>query len=134
MNPLIKKKLSILIHLADIDGEFAKVEKSYIEEVAEKNGVTKLELADLINSPDPIGGLGALSYQKAIEYMCDSLSLMAVDHKIQPSEVLLCEDIGLRLGFKKHGIDKIIDHIKENPTISYKKLESELRTLPHTGK
>ena len=76
MNPLTKKKLSILVRLADIDGDFAKIEKLYIEEIARKNGVTDHELAQVYNDPEAIGSLGALSYEKSVEYLSESLSLV----------------------------------------------------------
>lgn len=131
MNPLVKRKLSILVRLADADGEFARIERKYIEEVAEKNGVSSKELAQLINNPDPIGGLGALSYEKSVEYMCDSLSLIAADHKVVPSEVILCEDIALRLGFQKTGIDSILDQLRLDPDMPRRKVEDQVRRLPH---
>ena len=134
MNPLIKKKLSILVRLADIDGDFAKIEESYIEEIARKNGVNEHELAQLFSDPEAIGSLGALSYEKSVEYLYESLSLIAVDKKILPSEVILCEDIGLRLGFQKHGIDSIIGELKNNPEISPQAVEKLVRELAHHGK
>ena len=135
MNPLIKKKLSILIRIATADGEFAKTEKNYITQVAEKNGVSPLELSALYEDPESIGSLGALSYEKIVEYMCDSLSLMMADQKIMQSEVLLCEDIGFRLGFNKKDIDSVIELLRKNPIIiSANKLEKEIRNLPHSLK
>jgi hypothetical protein len=134
MNPLVKKKLSILIHLANIDGEFAKVEKSFIYDIAERNGVSKDEINALIEQPDSIGSLGALSYNKAVEYMCDSLSLMIIDEKVLPSEIILCEDIALRLGFHKKDIDTIIDALKNNHWQSAKQIEQAIRALPHSAK
>lgn len=134
MDPLLKKKLCILIHLADIDGEFAKVERTFIDDIAFKNGVSPDELDKLISCPDPIGSLGALSYNKAVEYLCDCLSLMAIDHKILPSEVLLCEDIGLRLGFMKQGVDTIIDSLRSNPELSTARVERAVRALDHISK
>lgn len=134
MNPLVKKKLSILVRLADIDGDFAKIEKTFIEDIASKNEVTNKELSNILDNPEPIGSLGALSYDKSVEYLCDCLSLIAVDNKILPSEVILCEDIGLRLGFQKTGIDQIIDLLKDKPTLSTKVVENEVRKLPHHAK
>ena len=134
MNPILKKKLSILIHLACADGDFATVEKSFIAEIAERNGVTKQEISELIANPEPIGSLGALSYEKAVEYMSDSLSLVAIDNKIQPGEVILCEDIGLRLGFQKKDIDSLLDSLKQNTAQSYQQLEKAIRALDHSGK
>ena len=134
MNPVLKKKISILIHLAGIDGEFAKVEKSYIMELCNRNGVSSRECEQLISNPDPIGSLGALSYDKDVEYMSECLSLMIIDGKIRQSEVLLCEDIALRLGFHKLSIDQVIDKLKGNLNLPVNKIAGLIKELPHTGK
>jgi len=134
MNPLLKKKLSLLVRLADADGEFVNVERSYIEEIALRNGLSQKELSQILDNPEPIVGLGALSYEKSVEYMCDSLSIIAIDHKILPSEVLLCEDIALKLGFTKNGIDSVISKLRAKPELSSAKIEEHVRLLPHQGK
>ena len=134
MNILLKKKLSILIHLAAIDGEFAKVEKSFIKEICDRNGVTTLEFEQLIKNPDPIASLGALSYARVVEYMSDSLSLMIIDGKIRQSEVILCEDIGLRLGFQKKHIDVVIEKLKGNVELPIDNIIRIVEAMPHISK
>jgi len=134
MNPVLKKKISILIHLASVDGDFAKVEKSYILDLCYKNGGTPYECEQLISNPEPIGSLGALSYNKVVEYMSDCLSLMIIDGKILNSEVLLCEDVGLRLGFNKSAIDGVINNLKSNLDLADEKIVSLIKELPHPGK
>ena len=114
MDILLKKKLSILIHLAAIDGDFANIEKSFIKEICDRNGVSNFEFERLLRDPDPIASLGALSYARVVEYMSDCLSLMIVDGQIRQSEVILCEDIGLRLGYQKNHIDVVIEKLRGN--------------------
>ncbi len=134
MNIVLKKKLSILIHLAGVDNDFAKVEKSFIEEICSRNGVSHKEFDELMQNPDPIGSLGALSYKQVVEYMSDSLSLMIIDNKIRQSEVLLCEDIGLRLGFQKKSIDETIEKLKDNTALSLSRIVKIVEEWPHAGK
>ncbi len=134
MNIVLKKKLSILIHLAGVDNDFAKVEKSFIEEICSRNGVSHKEFEELMQNPDPIGSLGALSYKQVVEYMSDSLSLMIIDNKIRQSEVLLCEDIGLRLGFQKKSIDETIEKLKDNTALPLSRIVKIVEEWPHAGK
>jgi hypothetical protein len=134
MNPVLKKKLSILIHLAGIDGDFAKVEKSFIKDICDRNEVSNLEFEKLLQDPEPIGSLGALSYAKVVEYMSDSLSLMIVDGKIRQSEVILCEDIGLRLGFQKVSIDQVIDRLKDALERPASNITAIVEAMPHPSK
>jgi hypothetical protein len=134
MNILLKKKLSILIHLAAIDGEFANVEKSFIKEICDRNDVTKAEFEQLVRKPDPIASLGALSYARVVEYMTESLSLMIIDGKIRQSEVYLCEDIGLRLGYQKKHIDLVIEKLKGNTDITSSDIVRFVEAMPHISK
>ena len=134
MNPVLQKKLSILIHLASVDGDFAKIEKSFILNVCSENGVSNQECEKLIDNPDPIGTLGALSYNKVVEYMSECISLMLIDGKIRRSEVLLCEDIGLKLGFQKSSIDNVIEDVKDNINSSRNSISNLVKALPHPSK
>jgi hypothetical protein len=134
MNPVLQKKLSILIRLAGVDGDFAKIEKSFILNVCNENGVSNKECEDLIDNPDPIGSLGALSYNRVVEYMSECISLMLIDGKIRHSEVLLCEDIGLRLGFHKAAIDSVIEEVKADINTSRNNISLLVGSLPHHGK
>jgi hypothetical protein len=134
MNIILKKKLSILIHLAGIDGEFANVEKSFIKEICTRNDVSSLEFEQLVRNPDPIASLGALSYAKVVEYMSDSLSLMIIDGKIRQSEVLLCEDIGLRLGYQKKHIDIVIEKLKGDIDQPIGNIVRIVEAMPHISK
>lgn len=134
MNIVLRKKISILIHLAGVDGEFANIEKSFIKEICERNEMSNIEFEQLVKNPDPIASLGALSYNRVVEYMSDSLSLMIIDGKIRQSEVLLCEDIGLRLGFQKKSIDDIIDRLKGNVDIPQSSIVRIVEAMPHPSK
>ena len=134
MDIVLKKKLSILIHLAGVDGEFANIEKSFIKEICDRNGVTNLEFEQLVKNPDPIASLGALSYNRVVEYMSDSLSLMLVDGKIRQSEVILCEDIGLRLGYQKKHIDQVIERLKDRIDLPVSNVVRIVESMPHISK
>lgn len=134
MNPILNKKISILIHLAAVDGEFAASEKSFIKNICKRNNLSPLEFNQLIQDPEPIGSLGALGYEKIVEYMSDCLSLMIVDGKILQSEVILVEDIGLRLGFHKNVIDDVIEELKRNFSSHNSNITKLVRSMPHLSK
>jgi len=134
MNPILKKKLSILIHLAAADGEFAQTEKSYILDICDRNDVSLRECEQLIEKPEPIGSLGALSYDKAVEYMSDCFSLMLVDGKIMSGEILLCEDVGLRLGFSKLEIDNVINDLSKDINTPLRKVTRLVKEMLHPAK
>lgn len=134
MNIVLKKKISILIHLARVDNDFANIEKSFIEDICIRNGVSSAEFEQLVRNPDPIASLGALSYKQVVEYMSESLSLMIIDNKIRKSEILLCEDIGLRLGFQKKSIDQLIEKLQDNIDLSLRSIVRIVESWPNPAK
>ena len=131
MDAILKKKLNILIRLAAVDGHFVPKEKHYIQSICQRHGVEKKTVDEIINGPDPIGSLGALSYKTTVEFLTESMILMLVDGKVLPSEILFSEDIGLRLGFTKKSIDGLIARIQQNMEISTEELKKLVIALPH---
>ena len=66
--------------------------------------------------------------------MSECISLMLIDGKIRRSEVLLCEDIGLKLGFQKSSIDNVIEDVKDNINSSRNSISNLVKALPHPSK
>ncbi len=134
MDAVLRKKINILIHLAGADGHFDDSERAFIYNICLRHGVDLDTIGDLIADPEPIGSLGALSHATAVDYLTESILLMLVDGKVLPSEVLFCQDMGLRLGFPKVAVDNLIDEIKEDFDISYDELHQLVADLPHPSK
>ena len=108
MDIVIKKQLDILIQLAKIDQDYADEERIFIENVAGKYGITHQQLKEIENNPRSIGSLGALSVNQKLEYLINVLFLTKADGKVLPEEILFCQDIAIRLGFKKVVIDTLL--------------------------
>ncbi len=134
MDAVLRKKINILIHLAGADGHFDDKERAFIYNICLRHGVELDVIGDLIAEPESIGSLGALSHATAVDYLTESILLMLIDGKVLPSEVLFCQDMGLRLGFPKLAIDKLIEEIKEEFGIKYKELYGHVLALPHPNK
>ena len=66
--------------------------------------------------------------------MTDSLSLMLIDGKIRHSEVILCEDVGLRLGYQKKHIDQVIEKLKGNVDLPISNVRRIVEAMPHLSK
>lgn len=131
MDAVLNKKLNILIRLAAVDGEFVPKEKAFIKSICQRHGVNPTLVDEIIDGPDPIGSLGALSYQTTLDYLSESLMLMLVDGKVLQSEILFCEDIGVRLGFTKRSIDELVEQIQMNLDISIEQIRKLIKALPH---
>ncbi len=134
MNPILRKKLQILVFLALADKEFADQEREFIEKICTRNELDPQIIDELINDPEPIGSLGALSYSKSVEYLTDSIMLMVVDGKVLPGEILFCQDIAIRLGFSKMATDDLIGIVSDSKSISREQLERQVFELPHAMK
>ena len=61
MDIVTKKKLNILIQLAEADKHFAKAEREMIFKIAKERQFSEKDVEALIRNPEPIDSLGALS-------------------------------------------------------------------------
>ena len=131
VDAILKKKLNILIRLASVDGAFVPKEKQFIRNICERHGLDREAVEEVMANPEPIGSLGAISYKTNVEYLTEILFLMLVDGKVLQSEILFCEDMGLRLGYTKKSIDALINRIKLDLEIDEAKLKRLVLELPH---
>lgn len=104
--------LTDLIHLSLIDNRQIKIERVYIEKVSSSLGVEDRDLQKLYNE---VTSNTPLTYElpdresKIIPLFHRLLIMMTIDRTISESEILLCKEIGLRMGLNLYVIDKILD-------------------------
>lgn len=120
MDIVTRKKLNLLIQLAEADKHFARSEREMIYRIAKDRNFSEDDVNELIKNPEPIGSLGALSIEQKLDYLLTSIQLMFADQKIFDSELTFCRNVAIKLGFKKG----IIDYFVENYE---KKSREELR-------
>ena len=114
----IKSQLSMLIGLANIDNDFADDEKDMIYMVGKANGIEEEEIDELLEDPEPLPTLSSLSDSEKFEYLFNVVQLMKIDKEIFLSEVKYCEEIAVKLGFKKAVIAELSAKIYSNPDIT----------------
>jgi uncharacterized tellurite resistance protein B-like protein len=122
MDIVTKKKLNILIQLAEADKHFAKSEREMILKIAQDRKFPEEDVNQLIRNPEPIDSLGALSNDQKFDYLMDCIELIFADQKVFESEVIFTKSIAIKLGFKKN----VVDFLVEN---SGKKPKEELKSL-----
>ena len=110
MDIVTKKKLNILIQLAEADKHFAKIERDLIFKIARERNFSDEEVNELIRNPQPIDSLGALSLDQKFEYLMSAIELVFVDQNVFESEIIFCKNIAIKLGFKKGIIDYFIEN------------------------
>ena len=114
MDIILRQKISLLINLARADGHFALEEKRLIVSLATEKGLTLGEIDELIESPDSIQTLGALSKERKREYLIDSIRLMLADGKIQDSEMKFCQNLAVKMTYHQSVVDHILDHWQDD--------------------
>lgn len=122
MDIVTKKKLNILIQLAEADKHFAKAEREMILKIAQDRKFSEEEVNQLIRNPEPIDTLGALSNEQKFDYLMDCIELIFADQKVFESEVIFTKSIAIKLGFKKNVVDYLVENLG-------KKTASELKTV-----
>lgn len=113
MDIVTRKKLNLLIQLAEADKHFAKSEREMIYRIAKDRNFSEEDVNQLIKNPEPIGSLGALSTDQKLDYLLTSIELMLADQKIFDSELLFCRNVAIKLGFKKGIIDYFVENFEQ---------------------
>ena len=123
MDIVTKKKLNILIQLAEADKHFAKVERDLIVRIAQERNFSEDDVNGLIRNPEPIGTLGALSEDQKFEYLINCIELIFADKRVFESELIFSKSIAIKLGFKKNVIDYLVENLeKAGPAEARKKV------------
>jgi hypothetical protein len=115
MDIVTKKKLNILIQLAEADKHFAKSEREMIFKIAKDRQFSEDIVNSLIRNPEPIDTLGALSVDQKFDYLVSCIDLIFVDQKIFESELIFSRGIAIKLGFKKNVVDYLIENSPQKP-------------------
>jgi uncharacterized membrane protein YebE (DUF533 family) len=113
-----KRQLNILIQLATIDGTLAGKERKLIEHMARVNNIDENEISELLNQPQPIANLANLTEDERFEYLYMVIQLMKIDGQVFKSEIVFCEEIAEKLGFKKKVVAELSKYIYSDPSIT----------------
>jgi len=130
MDIVTKRKLNILIQLAEADQDFAKSEREMIYRIARDRKFEEEVVNALIRNPEPIESLGALSQAQKFDYLTSCIELIFVDEKVRDSEVIFARNIAIKLGFKKIIIDYLVQNFSKTPIDELKATILTQYTLP----
>ncbi|MEQ9423950.1 MAG: TerB family tellurite resistance protein [Cyclobacteriaceae bacterium] len=119
----IKNHLNTLLKLALVDEKFDDQERALIKMVGKANGVPEEEINGMIqdallNKGDEPISFPTLSDDEKFEYLYNIVQLMKIDSKVYLSEISFCEDIAVKLGFKKNVIGRLSKQIYSDPAIT----------------
>ena len=115
---MIKKQLNILINMAIIDRDLDEAEMNRIYQIGMANGLEKDEVREMIEKPEPMGDLSTLTEDEKFEYLYAVVQLMKTDGKIFKSEIVYCQDLAEKLGYKRGVVAELSSKIYSDPTIT----------------
>ncbi|MEM6523355.1 MAG: TerB family tellurite resistance protein [Bacteroidota bacterium] len=116
---MVKETLNVLIQLAASDNQVAENEAKLIQMIGISNGMTKDEINEMMQNPTrPIGDLSLLTDDQKFEHLYHVVQLMKVDGQVFKSEIVFCEDIADRLGYKKGVVAELSSKIFSDPSIT----------------
>jgi uncharacterized membrane protein YebE (DUF533 family) len=118
MNLNKKNELNILINLASSDSTIGDRESKLIHLIGKANGISREEVQQLIENPQPITQLSAMTSDEKFEHLYYLIQMMKMDGQVFKSEILFCENIAEKLGYKKSVVGELSAHIYSDPSIT----------------
>jgi len=113
-----KSELNVLVNLAASDRSVADRESKLIHLIASANGISKEDVDQIIANPKPIGNIDSLTNEEKFEHLYYLIQLMKMDGQVFRSEIVFCEQIADKLGFKKSVVAEISQHVYSDPSIT----------------
>ncbi len=113
-----KEQLNMLINLAASDGMVAEKESRHIQSIGQAAGVSKEDIEEKMKNPEPVGDLSHLTEDQRFEYLFNIIQLMKIDGQVFKSEIVFCEDMAVKLGYKKKVVGELSTRIYSDPSIT----------------
>ena len=113
-----KAELNILINLAASDKNVAEREAKLIHTIGKANGISKEEVDNMLQNPTPITPFTTLTPDQKFEHLYYLIQLMKMDGQVFRSEIIFCENIAEKLGYKKGVVAEISQHVYSDPSIT----------------
>lgn len=113
-----KAELNVLINLAASDSQVADREAKLIHMIGRANGLSVDEINKMIASPQPISNVTSLTQDQKFEHLYYLIQLMKMDGQVFRSEIVFCEQIAEKLGYKKGVVAEISQHVYSDPSIT----------------
>ena len=126
-----KAELNVLINLAASDKNVAERETKLIQSIANANGISKTDVDSMLSNPSPIGDIHSLTPDEKFEHLYHLIQLMKMDGQVFRSEIVFCEHIAEKLGFKKAVVGDISQHVYSDPSITADRDMVKAKAMKH---
>ena len=113
----MKDQIRLLIGLARADGVVDSKERTLIESIAQANEISIDELESLFSEDSYEIDLAETDENERVDYLVNLVQLMKIDGHTYNSELSYCQEIAIRLGYKKEVIMELYKLIYTDPNI-----------------
>lgn len=108
----------MLVNLAASDNMIAEQEARHIRIIASAAGMSGDDVDEMLKDPKPIGSLSHLNDDEKFEYLYNVIQVMKIDGQVFKSEIVFCEQIAEKLGYKKKVVGELSSRIYSDPSIT----------------
>jgi uncharacterized membrane protein YebE (DUF533 family) len=113
-----KAELNVLINLAASDRNVADRESKLIHMIGKANGIATEDINNMLKNPQPINNIDSLTNDEKFTHLYYLIQLMKMDGQVFRSEIVFCEQIAEKLGYKKGVVAEISQHVYSDPSIT----------------
>jgi hypothetical protein len=113
-----KAELNVLINLAASDKTVADRESKLIHMIGKANGIPSEDITKMIQNPKPISNVDSLTSDQKFEHLYYLIQLMKMDGQVFRSEIVFCEQIAEKLGYKRGVVGELSQHVYSDPSIT----------------
>lgn len=96
-----KNHLSNLIALAKVDGQLHTEEEKMLYKMGEKYGLKDRQIASLIGNEQKRSSFIPESHELKMNQLYDLVMMIYADGLVEKSEILFCEELMIKFGFKR---------------------------------
>lgn len=115
---MIKEQLNMLVNLAAADTSVAEKEARHVRAIGIAAGFSKEEVDEMLKKPQPVDDLSYLTDDQKFEYLYNIIQLMKIDGQVFKSEIVFCERIAEKLGYRKKVVGELSTRIYSDPNIT----------------
>jgi len=118
MDPFYQEKISHindLVKLSQVDGEESHMELNFINSVAARLGIEKVEVNKIKEGKIDITFSPPKTESKVIEQFHRLIILIGIDKLIYKEEVSFCVELGVRMGLNYNAITEVLRKTLKNP-------------------
>ncbi len=113
-----KSEINVLVNLAASDNSVDEREAKLIYTIGNANGIPKEDIEKMLHNPKPINQTAAFTDDQKFEHLYYLIQLMKMDGQVFRSEIVFCEKIAERIGYKKGVVGEISQHVYSDPSIT----------------